>query len=277
APGDFAERPANPVRDHRSLGSDGDPRVGRRSERLAAAARADFCGDDTGRAGGARRRPAVRRCDGRSASGRPQPQPGTNHGGDAGSAKPGLPLPAALTGPNREALARGCANLHQHIANVRTFGVPAVVAVNAFVDDPKEELEYVKAQAVERGAVAAAVSTPWSDGGAGADALADAVVRACEQPSSYRPLYEDAASIEQKLETIARRIYGADGVTCEPTAAAQIETAARLGYGRFPICMAKTQYSLSHDPQLLGRPSGFTLPIREVRILAGAEFLTALW
>ena len=197
------------------------------------------------------------------------------HGG-AGSAKPGLPLPAALTGPNREALARGCANLHQHIANVRTFGVPAVVAVNAFVDDPKEELEYVKAQAIERGAVAAAVSTPWSDGGAGADALADAVVRACEQPSSYRPLYEDAASIEQKLETIARRIYGADGVTCEPTAAAQIETAARLGYGRFPICMAKTQYSLSHDPQLLGRPSGFTLPIREVRILAGAEFLTAL-
>ncbi len=197
------------------------------------------------------------------------------HGG-AGSAKPGLPLPAALTGPNREALARGCANLHQHIGNVRTFGVPAIVAVNAFADDPKDELEYVKAQAVEGGAVAAAVSTPWSDGGAGAEALADTVARACEQPSSYRPLYEDAASIEQKLDTIARRVYGADGVTCEPTAAAQIETAARLGYRHFPICMAKTQYSLSHDPQLLGRPSGFTLPIREVRILAGAEFLTAV-
>jgi formate--tetrahydrofolate ligase len=197
------------------------------------------------------------------------------HGG-AGSAKPGLPLPAALTGPNREALARGCANLHQHIGNVRMFGVPAIVAVNAFADDPKEELEYVKAQAVEGGAVAAAVSTPWSDGGAGAEALADTVVRACEQPSSYRPLYEDAASIEQKLDTIARRVYGADGVACEPTAAAQIETAARLGYSHFPICMAKTQYSLSHDPQLLGRPSGFTLPIREVRILAGAEFLTAV-
>ncbi|HZC67701.1 MAG TPA: formate--tetrahydrofolate ligase [Nitrospirales bacterium] len=197
------------------------------------------------------------------------------HGG-AGSAKPGLPLPAALTGPNWKALARGCANLHQHIANVRTFGVPAVVAVNAFADDPKEELEYVKVQAVEGGAVAAAMSTPWSDGGAGAEALAVAVVRACEQPSSYRPLYEDAATIEQKLETIARRIYGADGVTCEPTAIAQIETAIRLGYGHFPICMAKTQYSLSHDPQLLGRPRGFTLPIRELRILAGAEFLTAV-
>src|SRR5438093_1375373 len=197
------------------------------------------------------------------------------HGG-AGSAQPGLPLPAALTGPNREALARGCANLRQHIANVRTFGVPAIVAVNAFADDPKEELEYVKAQAVEGGAVDAAVSTPWSDGSAGAVTLADAVMRACEEPSSYRPLYEDAASIEQKLDTIARRIYGADNVTCAPTAAAQIETAARLGYGHFPICMAKTQYSLSHDPQLLGRPSGFTLPIREVRILAGAEFLTAV-
>src|SRR2546427_263881 len=123
---------------------------------------------------------------------------------------------------------------------------------------------------------AAAVSTPWSDGGAGAEALADAVVRACEQPSSYRLLYEDADSIEQKLDTIARRVYGAAGVTCEPTAAVQIETATRLGYGHFPICMAKTQYSLSHDPQLLGRPSGFTLPIREVRILAGAEFLTAV-
>src|SRR5881296_2994386 len=173
------------------------------------------------------------------------------HGG-AGSAKPGLPLPAALTGPNWEALARGCANLRQHIANVRTFGVPAIVAVDA------------------------AVSTPWSDGAAGAETLADAVMRACEQPSSYRPLYEDAAPIEQKLDTIARRIYGADNVTCAPTAAAQIETAARLGYGHFPICMAKTQYSLSHDPQLLGRPTGFTLPIREVRILAGAEFLTAV-
>src|SRR3989454_440644 len=123
-------------------------------------------------------------------------------------------------------IARGCANLHQHITNVRTFGVPAVVAVNAFADDPKEELEYVKAQAVEGGAVAAAVSTPWSDGGAGAEALADAVVSACEQPSSYRLLYEGADSIEQKLDTIARRVYGAAGVTCEPTAAVQIETAA---------------------------------------------------
>jgi len=197
------------------------------------------------------------------------------HGG-GGPAKPGAPLPSTLTGPNPEALARGLANLEQHIANIRTFGVPAVVAVNAFRDDPQDELAYVQAKAVECGAAAAAISTSWTDGGAGAEALAAAVLQACEQPVAYRPLYEDDAPIEQKIETIARRVYGADGVRFEPAAESQIELAVRLGYSRLPICMAKTQYSLSHDPQLLGRPTGFTLPIRELRILAGAGFLTAV-
>lgn len=197
------------------------------------------------------------------------------HGG-GGPAKPGAPLPSTLTGPNREALARGLANLEQHIANIRAFGVPAVVAVNAFRDDPKDELEYVQAKAVECGAVASAISTPWADGGAGAEALAMAVLQTCEKPTAYRLLYEDTAATAQKIEIIARRIYGAQGVNFEPAAENQIELAARLGYGRFPICVAKTQYSLSHDPQLLGRPTGFTLPIRELRILAGAGFLTAV-
>jgi formate--tetrahydrofolate ligase len=197
------------------------------------------------------------------------------HGG-GGPAKPGAPLPSTLTGPNREALARGLANLEQHIANIHAFGVPAVVAVNAFGDDPKDELEYVQAKAVECGAVASAISTPWADGGAGAEALAMAVLQACEKPTAYRLLYEDTAATAQKIEIIARRIYGAQGVNFEPAAENQIELAARLGYGRFPICVAKTQYSLSHDPQLLGRPTGFTLPIRELRILAGAGFLTAV-
>jgi formate--tetrahydrofolate ligase len=197
------------------------------------------------------------------------------HGG-GGPAKPGAPLPSTLTGPNREALARGLVNLEQHIANVRAFGVPAVVAVNAFEGDPKDELDYVREKAVECGAVAAAISTPWADGGAGAEALATAVLQACEQPTAYRPLYEDTDSIAQKIDTIARRIYGAQGVSFEPAAESQITQAERLGYGRFPICMAKTQYSLSHDPLLLGRPTGFTLPIRELRILAGAGFLTAV-
>jgi formate--tetrahydrofolate ligase len=197
------------------------------------------------------------------------------HGG-GGPARPGAPLPSTLTGPNREALARGLANLEQHIANIHAFGVPAVVAVNAFGDDPKDELEYVQAKAVECGAVASAISTPWADGGAGAEALAMAVLQACEKPTAYRLLYEDTAATAQKIEIIARRIYGAQGVNFEPAAENQIELAARLGYGRFPICVAKTQYSLSHDPQLLGRPTGFTLPIRELRILAGAGFLTAV-
>ncbi|TAL10921.1 MAG: formate--tetrahydrofolate ligase [Nitrospirae bacterium] len=197
------------------------------------------------------------------------------HGG-GGPAKPGAPLPSTLTGPNREALTRGLANLEQHIANVRAFGVPAVVAVNAFRDDLKEELDYVREKAVECGAVAAAISTPWADGGAGAETLAAAVLQACEQPAAYRPLYEDTAAISEKIDTIARRIYGARDVSIEPAAASQIALAVRLGYDRFPICMAKTQYSLSHDPQLLGRPAGFTLPIRELRILAGAGFLTAV-
>jgi formate--tetrahydrofolate ligase len=197
------------------------------------------------------------------------------HGG-GGQAKPGAPLPSTLTGPNREALARGLANLEQHIANIRAFGVPAVVAVNAFGDDPKDELEYVQAKAVECGAVASAISTPWADGGAGAEALAMAVLQACEKPTAYRLLYEDTAATAQKIEIIARRIYGAQGVNFEPAAENQIELAARLGYGRFPICVAKTQYSLSHDPQLFGRPTGFTLPIRELRILAGAGFLMAV-
>jgi formate--tetrahydrofolate ligase len=197
------------------------------------------------------------------------------HGG-GGPAKPGAPLPSTLTGPNREALARGLANLEQHIANIHAFGVPAVVAVNAFGDDPKDELEYVQAKAVECGAVASAISTPWADGGAGAEALAMAVLQACEKPTAYRLLYEDTAATAQKIEIIARRIYGAQGVNFEPAAENQIELAARLGYGRFPICVAKTQYSLSHDPQLFGRPTGFTLPIRELRILAGAGFLMAV-
>lgn len=197
------------------------------------------------------------------------------HGG-GGTVKPGAPLPPTLTGPNREALARGLSNLEQHIANVRTFGVPAVVAVNAFGGDPKEELDYVREKAVECGAVAAAISTPWADGGAGAEALAAAVLQACEKPAACKLLYEDTASIAQKIDAIARRIYGAKGVNFEPTAENQIALATRLGYDRLPICMAKTQYSLSHDPLLLGRPTGFTLPIRELRILAGAGFLTAV-
>lgn len=197
------------------------------------------------------------------------------HGG-GGAVRAGKPLPAGLTGPNRDALARGLANLEQHIANVNAFGLPAVVAINAFPNDPEDELQFARAQALAAGAVASAVSTHWADGGKGAEELARAVVQACQGPSGFTPLYPDSASVKQKIETIARRMYGAGGVRYEEQAEAQIEVATKLGFGQLPICMAKTPSSLSHDATLKGRPWGFTVPIKELRILAGAGFLTAV-
>ncbi|MFO0706811.1 MAG: formate--tetrahydrofolate ligase [Nitrospira sp.] len=196
--------------------------------------------------------------------------------GDGGVAKVGAPLPAGLTGPNRPALEKGFANLEQHIANIRAHGVPVVVAVNAFKDDPADELRWVRERAREAGAVDAAVSTHWADGGRGAEALADAVIRAVEQPASFTHLYDVQWPIKQKIETIATKMYGAAGVRFEPEAERQIEMAEALGFGALPVCMAKTPLSLSHDPALKGRPRGFTVPIKELRILAGAGFVTAV-
>lgn len=197
------------------------------------------------------------------------------HGG-GGVAKAGAPLPPGLTGPNPEALARGIANLEQHIANVTTYGVPVVVAINGFEGDSQEEWQYVKQRALEAGAVGAAVSTHWADGGKGAEALVEEVVAACRKPSEFRFLYADTMPIKEKINTVATRMYGAGGVAFEPAAEKQIETATRLGWGEWPVCMAKTPLSLSHDPSLKGRPTGFTVPIKELRILAGAGFLTAV-
>lgn len=196
--------------------------------------------------------------------------------GDGGVAKVGAPLPVGLTGPNRPALEKGFANLEQHIANIRAHGVPVVVAVNAFKDDPADELQWVRERSLESGAVDAAVSTHWADGGRGAEALADAVIRAVERPATFSHLYDVQWPIKQKIEAIATKMYGADGVRFEPTAERQIEMAEALGFGRLPVCMAKTPLSLSHDPALKGRPSGFTVPIKELRILAGAGFVTAV-
>lgn len=196
------------------------------------------------------------------------------HGG--GVVKVGSPLPAGLKGPNQQALRRGMANLAQHIENVRAFGVPVVVALNVFTDDLKEELDFVCQWAKEAGAAGAAVSTHWADGGRGAEDLARAVVAACERQSGGELLYEDALPVKQKIERIAPRMYGAARVSYEDRAEEQIDLASRLGFGQLPVCMAKTALSLSHDPALKGRPTGFTLPIKELRILAGAGFLTAV-
>jgi formate--tetrahydrofolate ligase len=155
-------------------------------------------------------------------------------------------------------------------------GVPVVVAVNGFKDDPQDELEWVREQALKMGAVEAAVSTHWADGGKGAEQLASAVIRASERPAHFKHLYDVSWPIKKKIETIATRMYGAARVTFEPEAERQIETAESLGYGALPVCMAKTPLSLSHDPAVKGRPTGFTVPIRELRILAGAGFVTAV-
>ena len=197
------------------------------------------------------------------------------HGG-GGAVKVGSPLPDGLTKPNREALRRGLANLARHIENVRVYGVPAVVALNAFTDDSKQELNFVCQWAKEAGASEAAVSTHWTDGGRGAEELAHAVIAASGQSSNCAWLYEDDLPIKQKIERVAQRMYGAAGVSYEGQVTEQIELASRLGFSQFPVCMAKTPLSLSHDPTLKGRPTGFILPIKELRILAGAGFLTAV-
>ena len=197
------------------------------------------------------------------------------HGG-GGAAKVGAPLPVGLTGPNHDALAKGFANLEQHIANVKAHGVPVVVAVNAFIDDSVAELEWVRKRAREVGAVDAAISTHWADGGKGAEDLAKAVVGAMEKTSSFRHLYDTAWPIKKKIEIIATQMYGASAISFDAQAERDIDIAQQLGLDQLPICMAKTPLSLSHDPALKGRPSGFTLPIKEVRMLAGAGFLTAV-
>jgi formate--tetrahydrofolate ligase len=196
--------------------------------------------------------------------------------GGGGDVKSGQPVPAGLTGTDRDALARGFANLEAHLANVQAHGVPAVVAVNAFDQDSDDELNWVCEQAEKAGATGAVVTTHFRDGGKGSEALAHAVMAACRQPNRFAPLYDVAWPIKRKIDTIATRMYGAAGVSYGAQAEQDIERATRWGFHRWPICMAKTPLSLSHDPALKGRPSGFTVPITELRVLAGAGFLTAV-
>ena len=197
------------------------------------------------------------------------------HGG-GGLVKAGTPVPIGLSGPNQEALARGFQNLEQHIANVKAHGIPVVIAINAFKDDPISELEWLRKQACSAGAAEAAVSTHHADGGKGSEELARAVIRAVRQPSSFSHLYDLSWPVRKKIETIAAKMYGASGVSFEPQAERDIDLIQQLRYDTLPICMAKTPLSLSHDPALKGRPTGFTLPVKEVRLLAGAGFLTAV-
>jgi formyltetrahydrofolate synthetase len=197
------------------------------------------------------------------------------HGGGP-KVSPGAPLDKAYTEENLDLLRAGLGNLGVHIKNALGFGIPVVVAVNSFTTDTDAELEMVREYAISQGAEDSVVSRHWAQGGMGAAKLAEAVVAACEKPSNFKFLYPLDWSIKKKIEHIAKEIYGADGVTFEPVAEAQIANYERAGFGNLPICMAKTHLSLSHDPMLKGVPTGFTVPVREVRASAGAGFIYPL-
>ena len=186
---------------------------------------------------------------------------------------PGRPLDPGLLREDLDALAAGCANLDKQIENVRLFGVPVVVAINRFDTDTDAEIALLGERAKAAGADDAVCSRVWAQGGAGGEELAEAVCRACDRPADFRFLYDLDAPIKRKIETIATTIYGADGVDYNSTATAAIDLYEANGLGTLPICMAKTHLSLSHNPKLKGRPEGFRMPVRDVRLSAGAGFV----
>ncbi len=189
---------------------------------------------------------------------------------------PGRPLDPAYTEENIELLQRGLPNMVQHVENARKFGVPVVVAINCFKTDTEKEIAVIREAALRAGAFDAVVSEVWAKGGEGGAALAEAVVKACEEPSDFRFLYPLDLSIKEKIETIAREIYRADGVDYMPEAERKIELYTAMGYDRLPLNMAKTHLSFSHDPKLKGAPRGWRLPIRDIRASIGAGFLYPL-
>ena len=183
---------------------------------------------------------------------------------------------AELNTENLEALERGLPNLLQHVENItQVFGLPCVVAINAFPTDTPAELQLVEERCRALG-VRVALSEVWAKGGAGGEALAQEVIRLCEQPNHFQFAYDTAESIEEKLNDIARKIYHADGAVLTPAARKQARELEDLGFGGLPVCMAKTQYSFSDDATLLGAPKGFTITVRNLKVSAGAGFLVAL-
>jgi len=197
------------------------------------------------------------------------------HGG-LGKVVAGKPLPRELTEENLPALEKGAANMVKNIEIARLFGVPVVVAVNAFAQDTKREVELLQRIAREAGAEGAFRSDHWAKGGAGAIELAEAVISACNKKTNFKFLYELNWPLKKKIETIATNVYGADGVDYSSVAEKQIALYEKLGYGKLPICMAKTHLSLSHDPSWKGVPKGFRVPVREVRASVGAGFVYPL-
>lgn len=183
---------------------------------------------------------------------------------------------ADLNTENLEALKKGIVNLEKHIENVQKFGVPVIVTLNSFVSDTEAEYQFIREFCQERGCEFA-LSEVWAKGGEGGIALAEKVLETLEtKQSHFHTLYEDEMSLKEKIETICKEIYGASGVNYSPAAEKQLAKITAMGYGHFPICMAKNQYSLSDDATLLGRPENFEIHIREVYVNAGAGFVVAL-
>ena len=183
---------------------------------------------------------------------------------------------ADLSAENVDALKKGIVNLEKHIENLKLYGVPVVVTLNSFITDTEAEISYVKTFCEERGAEFA-LSEVWEKGGEGGMALAEKVLKTLsEKESHFKPLYEDDLSLTEKIETVAKKIYGAGSVTVSAAAKKQLEKIEAMGFGNLPVCMAKNQYSLSDDPTKLGRPEGFDLTVREAYVSAGAGFVVVL-
>lgn len=183
---------------------------------------------------------------------------------------------AELGAENLEALAKGIVNLEKHIENIQKYGVPVVVTLNSFLSDTEAEYEFIRSFCEERGCEFA-LSEVWAKGGEGGRALAEKVINTLEtKESHYHPLYSDEMALKDKIHTIATEIYGADGVAYAPAAARSLARIEEMGFGKLPVCMAKTQYSLSDDQNKLGRPDGFTINVRDVYVSAGAGFVVAL-
>jgi formate--tetrahydrofolate ligase len=177
---------------------------------------------------------------------------------------------------NVEAVKKGCSNLARHVANVKSFGVPVVVAINKFVADTEAEIAAVQAAAAEQGAKAI-LCTHWGEGSKGTEDLAKEVVRVVDSDTAnFGPLYPDSMPLWDKVKTIATKLYGADDIIADKAVRARFKELEDMGYGDLPVCMAKTQYSFSTDPNLKGAPSGHAVPVREVRLSAGAGFVVVV-
>ncbi|RAL02897.1 C-1-tetrahydrofolate synthase [Aspergillus ibericus CBS 121593] len=197
------------------------------------------------------------------------------HGGGP-EISPGAPLPEVYRTENIDILRKGCINMKKHIENARQYGIPVVVAINRFETDTEAEIAVIREEAIAAGAEDAVPANHWAEGGAGAVDLAKSVLTASSKPKEFKLLYDLEGSIQERIERIGKAMYGAEKVEFSELAQKKVDTYTAQGFSKLPICIAKTQYSLSHDPALKGAPTGFTVPIRDVRLAVGGGYLYAL-